>query len=326
MRARRKLFVFALLCGALLVRLPAVSAAPPRIAPLAPTFSPEKAKEIVNRFHDAIAQGLKAAKIPTLRTRDVRAKSPRPCGAVACAEQARGRLGVSHVVYGRIDTVGKNYTVELRLQPGDVRVAGRCDICTLMEALGTTRKLATKLGADNRATLLATAAPAIAKKRPVAKKPAVAAKKVVKKPAVATKPPVERKPPPTPVTTPSPAASSSASAQWPLWPSLVAAGVGVVGLAVGIPLLSMDGDFTNCRGTAMPDGRNCEDRYATSGGGWAFTAMGIAGLATSGVLFYLYLRSQGERKTAQRALESPWGQVSLLPTHEGFVIHAGGTF
>jgi len=361
MRARHKIFPPILLLGAVLLHQPTFAS--PRVAPLVPTFRPEKAQEIVTRFHDAIAKGLKTSKIPILSASTVRAKAPRPCSAATCAEQSRVHLGVRSVVYGRIDTTGKNYTIELTLQPGNVRVAGRCDICTLREALGTTGRLANKLGKDNRASLLASTA-LVTKKLPEAKRPV---KPSPVKPSPGTPSPGTPGTPspgtPSPGTpgpgtpspgTPSPGAPSPGTPSpgtpgpgttaedppagttppgagvsrtpWPLWPTLAAAGAGIVGLAVGIPLLAMNGDFTGCRGAPLPDGRNCEDRYSTSGAGWAFTVMGIAGLATSGVLFYLYLDSQDERQATRPAAQSAWSRISLLPTPDGFLIHTGGTF
>ena len=111
--------------------------------------------------------------------------------------------------------------------------------------------------------------------------------------------------------------------QWPLWPALAASGVGVLGLAVGIPLIAMDGGGTNCRGgDALPDKTNCKDLYSTKGGGWALTAMGLGSLIGSGVLFYLhYGRSSKEQRQAHL------DQIGVSPVIEGgAVLGASGRF
>ena len=301
-------FLRSLLClglvGALLMG--GVAQAAP-VAPLVPKMTPAKADEIVVRFHDALAKGLGEGGLEPLSTAHVRAKAKDSCGASACALRALRTLGGDRAAVATIRTVGKNYTIEVRLIGAQqAKVSGRCDICTLMEALSKTTKLAKQLATE------------------------AAAKKPVKAPVTAKTP--TKTPMKTPTATKVPASSTAPKAgakregrRWPLWPVLAAAGVGVLGLAVGIPLVAMDGDPTNCRGEPRSDGRNCQDVYSTSGAGWTFTTMGIAGLATAGVLFYLYLTSP--KRGGSTKAELPWlHRVSIAPAQGGLLMGASGTF
>jgi hypothetical protein len=287
------------------------------IAPLVPKMTPAKADEIVVRFHDALAKGLGEGGLEPLSTAHVRTKVKDPCAASACALRALQSLGGDTAAAAKISTVGKNYTIEVRLFGArEAKVSGRCDICTLMEALSTTKKLAKQLATEAAKTSVKTPA-----KAPV-KTPVKTPAKTPAKTPVITKV--------TPPSTSPTAGSQREGRRWPLWPVLAAAGVGVLGLAVGIPLVAMDGDPTNCRGEPRPDGRNCQDVYSTSGAGWTFTTMGIAGLATAGVLFYLYLTSpkrDANLKGDSKVAELPWlHQVSIAPAQGGFLMGARGTF
>lgn len=294
---------------AAVVLWPAEAGAAPRVAPLKPVMKPSKADEIVTRFHDALAQGLTSGGVTVVPAKTVRGKAKTSCAALRCAQVQLGALGASNAALCEIETVGKNYRFELTMvsKGGPLsKVSGRCDICTLMEALKTTRKLAEKLAQEGGAKAAAATPPQ--PKTPTPKTTPKTKTTTTKKPVVGAKP--KR-----------PATSGS---RWPLWPTLAAAGVGVLGLAVGIPLLSMDGDPTNCRGEPRPDGRNCADVYSTSGAGWAMTTIGIAGLATAGVLAYFYFTS-GKREKASAWLR---GQrtVAVTPLDGGLMLGAGGTF
>lgn len=100
---------------------------------------------------------------------------------------------------------------------------------------------------------------------------------------------------------------------FPLWPALAAAGVGVVGLGVGLPLLAVDGKGASCTGTTLPNYANCESIYNTKGGGWALTALGLAGLVGTGVLLYFHFTSPSEEASASAGFQT----VGVTPMPEG---------
>ena len=119
-----------------------------------------------------------------------------------------------------------------------------------------------------------------------------------------------------------PAASGPARAPFPLWPALVAAGVGVVGLGVGIPSIALDGDGHDCDGDPRDDTTNCKQLWNTGGMGWVFTGLAVGALATSGVLYYLHASSTPrERRSASIDI------ISVGPTpNGGLVVGTAGRF
>jgi hypothetical protein len=132
-------------------------------------------------------------------------------------------------------------------------------------------------------------------------------------------------PPPPPTATLDQPPGPQPKRRWPLWPAIVAGGAGVLGIAIGAPLIAIDGNGTNCRGDPRPDNRNCADLYSTAGGGWTLTAMGIAGLATSGVLFYLHFSSKPKEQTTARS--ALLDRIAVAPLADGGVfVGAGGRY
>jgi hypothetical protein len=143
-------------------------------------------------------------------------------------------------------------------------------------------------------------------------------------PKVAPAPPPKLETPPQPppqpktevITTPPPEATPPAQSEKKMFPwravaisSLV---VGVVGLAVGIPLVAIDGNPT-CN---APNPRTaCPNVYNTVGGGATLLTLGIAGVAASGVLFYFDHRARKRAAT-----------VSVLPLQGGGMLSASGRF
>jgi len=107
----------------------------------------------------------------------------------------------------------------------------------------------------------------------------------------------------------------------PLWPGLVAGGVGIVGLAVGIPLVAINGKYTNCRSGTRGEKYDCADIYKTAAGGWTFTVIGIAGIVSSAILIPLHLRS-----TAKEKPRAHLDHLAVMPSSEGVVLGAGGRF
>ncbi len=103
---------------------------------------------------------------------------------------------------------------------------------------------------------------------------------------------------PKPVVIPVPELEDKPKTQWPLWPALLTAGVGVAGLGAGIPFIVMDGTGAECVGDPRPDLRNCTRLYNTGTMGWVFTGVGIGALAASGVLMYLHFSSKPKERAS----------------------------
>lgn len=301
------------------------------VAPLVPVLDPPKAAELIVRFHEALASGLKAGGMPVMDPAAVRERLKLPpenagCAAGACLTTAVGALGARRFGTAKISTVGKNYQIEVRLFRGTrelTKAESRCDICTLTEALAATTRVATEVGSRGE-------------------EPPVGAAKAAPKetPPAAVEPPTRSAPVPPMTTTasntiggnaatasePGAAAGSAVDAtprRWPLWPVIAAGGAGAVSLAVGIPLLVLDGGYTQCVGAPRADGRNCAEVYDTNAAGGVLTAMGVAGLGASGVLLYLHLSSRGsEDSAATPGIKT----VSIGPADGGMMFGAGGTF
>ena len=109
--------------------------------------------------------------------------------------------------------------------------------------------------------------------------------------------------------------------KWALYSGIGLAAAGVIGIAIGAPLIAIDGKGTNCIGDPKDDYSNCADLYSTAAGGWVLTAMGVASLAGSGVLFYLYFSKPKE--TSRAGLE----RFAIVPTSDGGVVMgASGRF
>jgi hypothetical protein len=89
--------------------------------------------------------------------------------------------------------------------------------------------------------------------------------------------------------------------------------LGVVGIAVGAPLVIIDGQPT-CN-APMPQ-KSCPEVYNTVGGGGALLAFGIAGALASVPLFVL----------DHRARHRTVPKVSVLPLVGGAFVSAGTSF
>ena len=110
---------------------------------------------------------------------------------------------------------------------------------------------------------------------------------------------------------------------WPLWPALVAGGVAAVTLGVGLYLVSIDETGAQCQGEPRPDLRNCIEVYNTGDAGYAFTAVSIASLATSGLFLYLFL----SKRPGEQPEEEGLAGVSVAPDGRGgVVLGASGGF
>ncbi|MBK8481267.1 MAG: hypothetical protein IPL40_08840 [Proteobacteria bacterium] len=304
-------------CAALAFVVPLRQAAAQPIAPLIPRLDPPQDPAIVARFHEALAAGLRAAKLPALSARQVlrAAEARTACASAECAAQAQRALFVERAATARIAVVGRNYTMAIDLYRGPQREGserGSCDVCTLAEAITATSALAERvaeaagpLGSAGAAAAAVEPAPSAPADVAAAAPTAPSATTAAQAPGPGAAPRTGRADAPAPRASESGAPlTAKAPARWPLWPALAATGMAAVGLAIGLPLLAIDGKGTDCRGPARPDYRNCERLYATSGGGWVMTTLGLASLASAAALLYLYLapRRQPAVSSAPTAL------------------------
>jgi hypothetical protein len=293
------------------------SAAGAKVAALVPQIRPIAAPELRDRFHEAVARGLTSGGEEVLSAAETRMRLGASeellgcSGAAACVAHVTQTLKVDQAVASEIDISGKEYSIKLRL----VDAAGKeltkadetCDICTVKEADEAVVRTATRLALAAKA--LPTETPPVATTEP---------------PKAETPPPkVEVTPPPakvettvtTPEPTPAPVQPDNNRKMFPWRPLAIAsAAVGLVGLAVGIPLLAIDGRPT----CDLPNPRTaCPNVYNTVGGGATLLTFGILGAAGSGVLFYL------DHRARKRAAHPT---VALFPIEGGVYVTAGGRF
>jgi hypothetical protein len=294
------------------------AAAGARGAALVPSVRPAAAPELRDRFHEAITRGLQTGGEEMLGAAEVRLRlgateEMLACsGTGACVARAAQTLHVDHVIASEVDVTGKDYVIKLRLLDAVGRELAKvdepCDICTVKEAEEAVARAGGKLAAAAKALPAETAPPATVETTPP--------------PKVETPPPKVETPPskvevvtstPQPDLTPPPAQPEKKMFPWrPLAISSLV--LGVVGLAIGIPLLAIDGNPT----CSSPNPRtSCPEVYNTLGGGAAMLTVGVLGLAGSGVLFYLDHR-------ARKRAAAP--SVSLVPLHGGAYLSAGGRF
>ncbi|MBK6848530.1 MAG: hypothetical protein IPG96_13720 [Proteobacteria bacterium] len=263
-----------------------------------------------------------------------------PCASARCAATVQRALFVERAATARIGVVGRNYTIAVELYRGTLlegSETGRCDVCTVAEAITATSTIAQRAGEaasagtggqGPAATLLQPAeSPPIEVKgdarpapKPAARRASAAARSAARRARRATRAPDG----PTATEAARPA---SLPHRWPLWPALAATGMAAVGLAIGLPLIAIDGQGTDCRGPARPDHRNCERLYATAGGGWVMTTVGLASLASAGALLYLYLAprrvpSGPGAPVARGILE----RLRVTPAAGGLLVGGGGAF
>src|SRR6476646_4132833 len=301
--------------ASLLVLLASASAvaATPHVAALIPSTKPTAAPELRDRFHEAVTRGFgdEAMGAAEVRLRIGASDEMLACnGPGACAARIAQNLHVDRLIASEIDVTGKDYVIKLRLLDAVGRELAKvdepCDICTVKEADEAVARAAGKLAAAAKSlppeTPPATVETTPPKPTPPAPKP---------EPTPAPKP--EPTPPviATPEPTPAPVQHEKKMFPWRAV-AITSLVVGVVGIAVGAPLVAIDGNPT----CSLPNPRtSCPDVYNTKGGGAAMLTLGIAGVAASGVLFYLDHRARKRATT-----------VTLLPTHGGAYLSAGGSF
>ncbi len=297
------------------------AAAAERIAALVPQLRPTAAPELRDRFHEAVTRGLQASGDEIVGAAEVRLRlgssdEMMSCaGTGACVARVAQALRLDRAVASEIDVNGKDYVIKLRLVDAVGRELAKvdepCDICTMSEAEEATARAAGKLAAAAKALPTETLPPATVETPP----PPPKVETPPPPPKVETPPPPPKveMPPPLEATTPPVQTVQREKKMFP-WRAVAISSlvVGVVGLAVGIPLVAIDGNPT----CSAPNPRtSCPEVYNTVGGGAAMLTLGIAGVAASGVLFYFDHRARKQAAT-----------VSLLPLNGGAYVSAGGRF
>jgi hypothetical protein len=299
--------------ASLVVLLASTSAgAAPHVAALIPLTKPTAAPELRDRFHEAVTRGFgeDALGAAEVRLRIGASEEMLACtGSGACVARIAQNLRVDRLIASEIDVTGKDYVIKLRLLDAVGRELAKvdepCDVCTIKEADEAVARASGKLAAAGKALPPETPPPAVVETPPPP-------------PKVETPPPKVETPPPAKVEVP-PAATEPTPApvhEKKMFPwravAITSLVVGVVGIAVGAPLVAIDGNPT----CSLPNPRTaCPDVYNTVGGGAAMLTLGIAGVAASGVLFYLDHRARKRATT-----------VTLLPTQGGVYLSAGGSF
>ena len=297
------------------------AAAAPKVAALVPTIKPPAAPELRDRFHEAVTRGLTAGGDDTIGAAEVRLRlgasdELMSCNGVGpCVARAAQALHIDRAVASEIDVNGKDYVIKLRLLDAVGRELAKvdepCDICTVKEADDAVARAAGKLAAAEKSLPAETTPPVAAVEPPPAPPPKVETPPQPPPPA----PPPPPTPPvaaPTEATTPPPQAETKKMFPWrPV--AIASLAVGVVGIAVGIPLIAIDGNPT-CN---LPNPRtSCPNVYNTVGGGATMLTLGLAGVAASGVLFYLDHRARKRATT-----------VSVVPlAGGGAFVSTGGRF
>jgi hypothetical protein len=314
---RRLRSVAALLMFSALSAAAGVARAADHVAVLIPQTRPTAAPELRDRFHEAVTRGLQGGSDEITPAAEVRlrlgsSEELMSCaGSGSCVARAAQALRADKLVTADIDINGKDFAIKLRLVDAVgrelLKVEEPCDICTVKEAEEAVTRAATKLAAAARALPPdATAPPAKAETPPAKPEP----------------PKVEPAPPkpepkleaPPPLAEPTPLATREKKI-FP-WRGLAigAAVVGVVGLAIGIPLLAIDGNPTCSKPNPQ---QSCPEVYNTLGGGAAMLTLGLVSGAASGVFFYLDHRARKKPRAAA---------FLVLPSRDGVYLSAGGRF
>lgn len=279
------------------------------IAPLKPKFTPKRSNTMTKRFQKAIATGIQTSGYQALSK--LLQNQVKICGAKLCAQKSFNRLksrakDLHATLATSISVTGKNYRLKLLLVNGThllSQIEGRCDICTFMEALSKTSSLTKELIEKSARKNNSLNVPAATAAQTNKEKNEKLLKNKIATSTDTTETDLDKK-------------------RWPLWPSLVAAGVGITSFTIGITLLSKHNDPTDCHPPALPDNAHCKSLYSTSGVGWTATTIGLAGMASSAFLFYLYYTDSKKESTTHRTMKT----LSITPTSGGLLLGAEGQF
>lgn len=268
------------------------SHAAPRAAALVPVLRPTANPELRNRFHDAVTRGLTAGGADAISAGEVRMRLGSSAelltcsGAGPCAARVAMALRTDENVGSEIVIAGKDYTIRLTLLDAAGRPIGNvndeCDICTQHEAEEAVTKAAQKLISSAPAPSPVAAAPAPTPPPPVAAPP---------EPPPPAPPPPASPPPPAAAPAPAPVAAQVTTTERKRFPwrpvAIGSLAAGVVGLAIGIPLVVIDGNPTCTPPNGQDPHKFCKNVYNTGGGGGALVAFGVGGLAAGAALFVL---------------------------------------
>lgn len=325
------------------------------VAPLVPLFEPAMAGELILRFHEAMSSGLRTGGLKVMSPQTVREQlklgvENAGCFEGVCLDNARSLLNIERLAVAKVTVDGKNYGIEVRMFKGRALLGsgtGRCEICTLSEAVETMTRVSEELGTrteepeepDAPKPAVPTPRPATVKPRPAlppattptspgpATKPTPAAapkpapKAVVTKPPAAKPAPASARPVASKTEKPEPV-EPSPRRPFPLWPGATLGAAGLAAVGAGIALLVIDGKGVKCHGPSQPDDRNCVEIYNTDTGGWVLTGLGAAAIAGAGALLYFHLSSRPKEES-----RAGISNLSFGPTSDGgLVFSAGGRF
>jgi hypothetical protein len=276
--------------------------------------------------------------IPMDRLRSVLTEQrKRKCTDWGCQSSVASTFNASKILATKVFKLGTRcvvvanlYDLETSVAERSANIKGECNQDALVASIDQVapklagRRAKKRTVKPKAAVAAVPAAPPVYKPAtPSPKQPAVAAAPApatgatpAAAPAAATPAP---EPKPTPAVQAPPRKDKRSFRKFPLWPTLVGAGVGVVGLAIGIPMLALDGQGTDCEGEPLPDKSNCETLYDTAVPGGIFTAIGVGALVASGVLLYLHLKSPRKEYKVQALTVSP-------TQHGGMMVNAAGRF
>ncbi|MEO6953729.1 MAG: hypothetical protein ABI321_18145 [Polyangia bacterium] len=269
--------------------------------------------ELRDKFHETIVQGLGTLSGPSgpngelgdvLGASDTRAllgEELMGCGNdVACVSRAATALKVNRLITTELTVAGKSYSITMRLYDGAgkelTHTTELCEICTVREAEAAMTKTSAHLAVAARTF-------------PVE---AVTMPKEERKPPV-----VEEKPPqPSPYVSPMQAAPTivypapEPRHKYVPWKTygFAAIGVAIVGLAVGVPLLVIDGRPT-C--STLNPSVNCPRIYHTRAGGAVMTTIGVLGVVAAIPLFVLDDRDH-KREPMMIGLQTQQGGGQLV--------------
>ena len=282
--------------ASLLLVLASTSAlAAPHTAALVPAVKPPAAPELRDRFHEAVTRGYQAGGEEMMGAAEVRLRIGASdemlncSGPGACVARIAQNLHIDRAVASEIDVNGKDYVIKLRLLDAVGRELAKvdepCDICTVKEADDAVARAAGKLAAAAKSLPAESAPPAVVETPPPTPKP-----EPTPPPKPEPTPPVVAQPTPEPAPPAAVTPQHETQKMFPWRPlAITSLVIGVVGIAVGAPLVAIDGNPT-CN---LPNPRtSCPDVYNTVGGGAAMLTIGIAGVAASGVMFYLDHRAR----------------------------------